>query len=548
MQRLASMRPSSRGVALLQLLRIEQKGAFAGLVGGAPAVARGDGRGPPAGEEAVDDDGGDEDAGSSRQAVTQLKDPRDRRLVTELVNGTTRWRRRLDFTLAALCGKPTSQLDAPLAALLRMGLYELAEIKSPGHVINVYVELAKQLMHRGAGSVANATLRNVCRGMEAGTLPQPPAPAKGMSSAQAADALALGASHPTWMVQGWLQQYGPADTMALLQHNNLRPNYSLRLPAGKSVQGMLLRLSELGVKARPSKFLPDEFIVVEQGMQALLASGLVQDGEAQVQDEAAGLVVALLDPQPGERILDACAAPGGKTLFAAARMRGRGSILAMDAAASRLAALKETARRQGYSGCVRTLARDLRRYARAAAAAAADAAGGGAGAAQEAPEEGGSGARQAYDWASPPFDRVLVDAPCSGTGVLAKRADLRWRRTPQQLEQLVGLQAQLLDAAASLVVPGGLLVYSTCSIERAENEDQVAAFLARHSEFVLEPPPTAARLPAECLSSDGYLTMLPHVHKTDGAFAARLRRVGPGAASAGSGSAGAATAARRNAV
>ncbi len=265
-------------------------------------------------------------------------------------------------------------------------------------------------------------------------------------------------------------------------------------------------------QARPSKFLPDEFIVVEQGMQALLASGLVQDGEAQVQvgghrlwqggtagapararaglgnssgcglaggtvrgarapraqpvapwracaarraqprgclpptactpdlaasqDEAAGLVVALLDPQPGERILDACAAPGGKTLFAAARMRGRGSILAMDAAASRLAALKETARRQGYSGCVRTLARDLRRYARAAATLAADAAGGGAGAAQEAPEEGGSGARQAYDWASPPFDRVLVDAPCSGTGVLAKRADLRWRRTPQQLEQV----------------------------------------------------------------------------------------------------------------
>ncbi|KAL4439840.1 hypothetical protein ABPG75_002841 [Micractinium tetrahymenae] len=552
MQRLASMPAAFRSVALLQLLRIEQEGAFSGLVGGAPAVAQG-GRGrsgaaaassaATAGEEA-EDGADDEEPGGGRQAGPQLKDPRDRRAVTEIVNGTTRWRRRLDFTLTALCGRPLAELDPPLAALLRMGLYELAEMKTPAHVINEYVELAKRVMHRGAGAVANATLRNVVRGMEAGTLPQPPAPAKGMTLVQAADALALGASHPTWMVQGWLQQYGPAATMALLQRNNVRPSFALRLAPGSSAEETCQRLAELGAKARPSRFLPQEFIVVEEGMQALLASGLVQRGEAQVQDEAAGLVVALLDPQQGEHILDACAAPGGKTLFVAARMQGRGSIVAMDAASSRLAALRETVRRQGYSSCVRMLARDLRRYAREAAAAgeaaatgrgaagdtqgeAAAADGGGEGGDQPRAAAAAAQRQQQYEWRGPPFDRVLVDAPCSGTGVLAKRADLRWRRTPQQVEQLVALQAQLLDAAASLVAPGGLLVYSTCSIERAENEDQVAAFLARHDGvFALQPPPAAAGLPADCLSGDGCLTMLPHVHGTDGAFAARLRRAG----------------------
>jgi 16S rRNA (cytosine967-C5)-methyltransferase len=240
-----------------------------------------------------------------------------------------------------------------------------------------------------------------------------------------------------------------------------------------------------------------------------------------VQDEAAGLVVAMLDPQPGETVLDACAAPGGKALLAAARMRGRGLLLALDASRRRLASLRRAAEGREHGGVLRTRAADLRDFAtqrfvpHAAPSeeerAAMERGGGG----------GGSDPERRHPWQ---YDRVLLDAPCSGTGVLSKRADLRWRRTPADVRQLAGLQGELLDAAAALVAPGGLLVYATCSLEHQENQAQVAAFLQRHPGFQLEAPPPSAGVPTQCLDARGCLAMLPHVHGTDGAFAARLRR------------------------
>jgi len=227
------------------------------------------------------------------------------------------------------------------------------------------------------------------------------------------------------------------------------------------------------------------------GLGQLLRAGFVARGLCAVQDEATGLVVSLLAPAPGDSVLDACAAPGGKALYIADRLRGEGKLLAMDVSAPRLRALDAAARRLQSGPVLSTRAGDLRAYA-----------------------------------ASPDaetFDRVLLDAPCSGTGVVAKRADLRWRRTPEELAALVALQAALLDAAARLVKPGGLLVYSTCSLEAEENGAQAAAFLARHPHFALEPPPAGA-LPAEVLSPEGYLTLLPFRHGIDGAFAAALRR------------------------
>lgn len=248
-------------------------------------------------------------------------------------------------------------------------------------------------------------------------------------------------------------------------------------------------------------------------------------------------MVALLDPQPGESLLDACAAPGGKTLFAAARMRGLGTITALDLSASRLEALRRAAERQPDGRMVKVCACDLRRFAalRIEQGAAMDASTLALAAAAPAARrsiserDGGSpggdssGAAGRQPWH---YDRVLLDAPCSGTGVLAKRADMRWRRTPAMVAELAALQSELLDAAAVLVAPGGLLVYSTCSIEAQENQDQLAAFLKRHPEYALEPPPPSAGLPPQCLSPDGCLRMLPHQHGTDGAFAARLRRQG----------------------
>jgi 16S rRNA (cytosine967-C5)-methyltransferase len=210
-----------------------------------------------------------------------------------------------------------------------------------------------------------------------------------------------------------------------------------------------------------------------------------------VQDESAGLLVQLLDPQPGETILDGCAAPGGKTMAIAGRMGGDGTILAVDAKEERLNLVTEAAEAQGAADMVEAEAAELQAVA-------------------ARPEP-------------PQADRVLLDVPCSGLGVLAKRADLRWQRAPEDLDELTALQDDLLDAAARMVAPGGVLVYSTCTIEPEENEERVEAFLERHPDFELEPAPDA--LPADVVTDEGYLATLPHRHRTDGAFGARLRRV-----------------------
>eukprot|EP00887_Chlorella_sp_A99_P000866 scaffold5.g866.t1 len=618
------MPPTWRSLSLLQLLRVEEEGAFVGRLGGrgAPhaqtqqqhggggqqrqpsttdegedeytassssllggAGSDGDGEewGGGEGASARGGAGGGAGSGAALAAAYERLQPRDRRLVTEVLSGITRWRRRLDFLIGELTGRDPAALDAPLRQLLRMGLYELVELGVPAHVINEHVELAKAVMHQGAASLANGVLRRTAAGAADGgpPLPQPARPPPGAPLPAAADALGVALSHPTWLVARWLRQFGERGTLELLRHNNARPRHSLRLRPGLQPAAVCAQLEREGVAASPSAFLPSEFVrVPEGGMQAVLASGLVRRGDAQVQDDAAGLVVALLDPQPGETVLDACAAPGGKCLFAAARMRGAGRITALDLSGARLRALAKAAARQGYGRMVWTEEGDLRQFAARAVAAAAAAAGGGGrerrgegvaesrgaeaggaaaaaveaaaaatteaataeaaageAAGQQQQRSGGSQAEQARVEALRSatrrrpallYDRVLLDAPCSGTGVLAKRADLRWRRSPTDLQQLAALQAELLDAAAALVAPGGLLVYSTCSsIEEEENMRQAEAFLERQGgRFTLEPPPASCGLPPECLSPDGAaLAMLPHVHGTDGAFGVRLRRV-----------------------
>ena len=223
-------------------------------------------------------------------------------------------------------------------------------------------------------------------------------------------------------------------------------------------------------------------------LQPVLRAGLLAEGACAVQDEAAGLVVRVLDPQPGEAVLDAAAAPGGKAVYAAQRM-GAGRLVALDVSEAKTALVAKAAQAQGVADLVETVAADL------------------------------------TAWTPPrPFDRVLLDAPCSGTGVLAKRADLRWNRQPGDLRDLAALQDRLLDAAAGAVGPGGLLAYSTCSVEAEENDDRVRAFLDRHPDFAVEP--VGDRVPRPMRDGDVYRA-LPHVHGTDGAFAVRLRRSGP---------------------
>jgi 16S rRNA (cytosine967-C5)-methyltransferase len=206
------------------------------------------------------------------------------------------------------------------------------------------------------------------------------------------------------------------------------------------------------------------------------------------------MVVAMLHPEQGDSVLDCCSAPGGKTLFAASRMKNKGSIIALDSVESRLGAVKNAAAKQGYGGMIQCIASDARQFCENSALS------------------------------GDMFDKVLVDAPCSGTGVLSKRADLRWRRKEDDVKTLTKLQLDLLHAASKVVRPGGYLMYSTCSIEKVENIDISNAFLQQHQDFELVHGSTIQGIPPECLDEHGCLQMLPHRHGTDGAFAAKFRK------------------------
>ncbi len=410
-------------------------------------------------------------------------DARQRRQATDALAGVTRHRRWLDFLIDHYYHRGLADLQPEVRQTLRLGLYELLVAATPSHAaVSQAVELVRAAGQPRAAGLVNAILRRA--GRERRSLPEP-------DSGDPAEDLAIRHSHPTWMVRRWLDRWGREETLALLDWNNRRPRHCLRINRLLADRDMLTaELDRLGIEWAAGTYLPDEILRLPK-LQSALAAGLIRRGWCMVQDEAAALVVHLLDPRPGERVLDACAAPGGKALFIAERMGDRGRILASDRHAGRLARLAELAEAREL-GSLETRAADLRSLSSDLAA---------------------KGER---------FDRLLLDAPCSGTGVLAKRADLRWRRELQSLAGLADLQDALLDAAAPLVAPGGLLVYSTCSIEPEENGARVEAFLARQTDFRLEP--AGDLLSSELIDESGCYASFPQRHGMDGAFGARLRR------------------------
>ncbi len=411
-------------------------------------------------------------------------DPDAERAATDLVAGVTRHRRWLDHILApfvrgGLVG--IDGLDAPVRAALRLGAYELdIAATAPHAAVGEAVTAA-----RGAGAghgagLVNAVLRRLS---EAGPPPDP-------KTGDLAHDLAVRYSHPTWLVRRWLARFGEAATREILVLDNTRPVFGVRANTLRTAAPVLrAALDTAGLAFEPSPWV--DGIVRTQAVQGLLRAGLVSSGRAVVQDEAAALVVHVLDPQPGETVFDVCAAPGGKAVYAAARMENRGRLVASDVHEGRLRLVGRAAVATGAT-IVEMRAGDV-----AARAAEAIAAG---------------------DLA----DAVLVDAPCSGTGVLARRADLRWQRGEADLLGAAELQARLLGEASALVKPGGRLVYSTCSMEPEENERQVDAFLAAHPDFARES--VAGRVPDAFVTDAGDYAALPHVHATDGAYAARLVR------------------------
>jgi 16S rRNA (cytosine967-C5)-methyltransferase len=407
-------------------------------------------------------------------------DARDRGLATELTLGTLRWRRRLDWALARASRRPLDDLAPWVRALLRLTAYQLAFLDRipPWAAVHEAVELAKRRRSPGAAAFVNGVLR---------TLANQPRPWPVPTAADPVEALALRASHPTWLVRRWWVRYGPAETEALALAMSQAPPVvvranTLRMP----VAAVAAALRRAGVRAGPTRFAPEGLSLERAGDLRRLAP--LQEGSAAVQDEAAILVSHALGPRPGDTVADVCAAPGTKTTHLAALMENRGRIVAADPQPGRLDLLRAACARLGAAIVEPRLAD--------AQALAGD--------------------------LGPACDGVLVDAPCSNLGVLRRNPDGKWRRRPEDFRTLVPAQAAILAAAAALVRPGGVLVYATCSLEPEENEAVVAGLLARRPDFAPDPLPPA--VPAACREAPDVLRMTPHRHGSDGFTAHRLRR------------------------
>lgn len=398
-------------------------------------------------------------------------DVRDRAWAQELVYGTLRLRGRLDALLDPLVRNGIVSLEPVVLDVLRLGAYQLFEMDSvpPYAAVSQSVELARAAGVGRAAGLVNGVLQALRRG---GARP---------AFALATDPLeylATWGSHPRWLLEGWLGRWGVEETAALVEANNRRPDLFI-VPVGLAPDEALARLAAAGIAAETLPLFPGSLrIVPPAGVAEVLAAV-----PAIVQDPAATAVTRYAALPAGAQVLDLCAAPGGKAL---ALSGVTGYTAAADVSWSRLRRVRENATRLGLDGRLGLVVADARH---------------------------------------PPFrpaDAVLLDVPCTGTGTLRRHPDGRWRLSVADVNALTLLQHELLEAAAPLVRPDGLLVYSTCSLEMEENHDQVDGFLERHPEFALEPPSDAVA--GELLDDAGRLEVLPQRAGVDGAFAARLRR------------------------
>ncbi|MGQ0704038.1 MAG: transcription antitermination factor NusB [Gemmatimonadales bacterium] len=393
----------------------------------------------------------------------------DRSLAHEIAAGVLRRQAVLDRALTPYLERGTTGVRDDLLDILRLGAYQLLFLERvPTHAaVDTSVTLARRFGGARVGGFVNAVLRKVAeRGMGSGEpLPTP-------------DSLAAAFSHPTWLVERWMARFGREETEQLLSANNQRPALVIQ-PARWTAAAVTAALDAVGVAWQTAPFSAG---IALRGVRPPELPGFTS-GAWYVQDPAQALVIRYAAIPPNATVFDACAAPGGKAL-------------ALSASARFIAAADRN------PGRVRRMRNNLERASQ------------------------GPVAVFAADAAAPPVrpcDVVLLDVPCLGTGVFARHPDARWRVTPEGLEMLAAQAARFLHVVADVVAPGGLLVFSTCSLEPEENELQVEAFLAADPRFRREPP-LPNPVPAELLTAAGDLVLLPHRHGTDGGYAARLRR------------------------
>ncbi len=400
----------------------------------------------------------------------------DKSLLAEIVHGVMRWQGRLDWILNGFTHGNFSKSEINVKNALRVSLYQILFLTHVPHyaAVNEAVEFIKKIRGPKLADFVNAVLRNIIRTLDGIHYPK--------EEEDPVQYLAVYYSHPQWIVKRWLPRFGRPELEKLLIANNEVPGLTLRINKLKVTPAEFLSLLDGRQIAYQGSTLIDHFIKVKS-LSGISQMNIFQNGFFSIQDESAALPVLLLDPKPGERVVDMCAAPGGKTTFIAERMGDRGSVIAVDKYESKLKLIQSSCARLGITS-VQAMVAD------------------------------------ATELQIEPAQKVLVDAPCSGLGALRKKPDIKWKREPDDIPKLVKLQSRLLEQADRLLLPGGAIVYCTCTTEPEENEQVVEAFLSTHPAYRLE---DAGRFVSKAVvADDGCVHTLPHLHHIDGSFAARL--------------------------
>ena len=403
----------------------------------------------------------------------------DKALLYEIVHGVVRWMGRLDWILNGFYKGTFSKAIPNLKNGLRVALYQILFLdRVPDYAaVNEAVDFVKKLQGQKPADLTNAVLRNIIRSKNAIRYPSPEEDLIGYLSAYY--------SHPSWLVKRYVERFNREETENLLMSNNEKPYLTLRINSQRvKPEEFKELLDSVNLKYSSGRYLPEFFKL--QNLTNITAWEYFAKGFFNIQDESAGLACRLMAVQEGMRVLDLCAAPGGKTAYIAALMHSTGEIVALDRFESRLKLLLSNMKRLGITN-VKTIETD------------------------------------ALDFNDEPFDRVLADVPCTGTGTLSKKPDIKWKKDLFDLRGILKTQQKLLVKASQLVKPGGIVVYSTCSIEPEENFQVVKKFLEENPNFKLES--AQDKFPAEILDENGCVQTYPHRHKMDGAFAAKLVRV-----------------------
>jgi 16S rRNA (cytosine967-C5)-methyltransferase len=408
--------------------------------------------------------------------------PLDRSFLTELTYGVLRWRGKLDWMIRSFSKVPFEKIELEVLNILRLGFYQilfLSRTPSPA-AVNESVELAKRIRGRGGAGFVNAILRSAIRQKDEIRYPE--------ISENPALHISVVQSHPLWLVQRWVKEMGVEETLKVCTFNNQISPLTLRTNSLKMRRKDLMeKLKEKELKPFPATFSEEGIVLQDPPPTSELP--FIKEGLYIIQDEASQLVASILDPKPDERILDGCAAPGGKTTHMAQKMENRGEIYALDLSKGKLDLIEEMCQRLGIE-IVKTIK-------------------GNAAKGLPIPE----GLR---------FNRVLADVPCSGFGTLRRNPDLKWKKKEEDIRRLSELQSSILRNLSGYVEEGGILVYSTCTVFHEENEDVVEKFLDEHPEFGLDPIDEV--LPEEChiFIENGYFKTYPPKDEMDGFFVARM--------------------------